>query len=146
MVGDDKKFADNIDKCDLEKMGLLALKQSLLYDNTEVFDILMKKGAPVASVLYECAYEGNTQHINYLLKAKEFKNSELAQACGLAIIAGHAEVITTILTSHPEQTKNSNYFYKTAANNTPEMSKLLDIFCKPRSTDNKSKIIAKHLH
>ena len=133
-----------INKCDINKVGTLALRQSLGWDDLEIANFLIKKGAPAASTLYHCANDGYSFEIERLFSINKFSTTELAQACAIAIIKNHEKTVTQLFKHEPELRIYGNYFYKTAEKENPEMMKFLmqNEYCK-ESGNKEVKIISK---
>lgn len=121
-----------INKCDINKVGVLALRQSLGWDDLEIANFLIKKGAPAASTLYHCATDGSSFEIERLFSINKFSVTELAQACAIAIIKNHETTVTQLFQHEPELRMHGNYFYKTAEAENPQMLLFLaqNEYCK----------------
>lgn len=133
-----------INKCDINKVGILALRQSLGWDDLEIANFLIKKGAPAASTLYHCANDGSSFEIERLFSINKFSTTELAQACGIAIIKNHEKTVTQLFKHEPELRMHGNYFYKTAKKENPEMLNFLleNEYCK-EPENQEVKVISK---
>lgn len=110
-----------ISKCDMKKIGILALRQSLGWQDLEIAQFLIKKGAPAHTVLMHSVNDGTMFEIERILSINQFSTQELTQACAIGLIKDQKQALSLLFKQDPQIRQHENYLLKIAQQNNPSI-------------------------